>query len=79
VVVGRSGDRLCALAEDLVDRVQVELIVADVALEAAADRFSRRLMSADSMVHLLINNAGFGTPMVGSKCSIRGVIANRSW
>jgi short-subunit dehydrogenase len=63
VVVGRSGDRLCALAEDLVERhrVQVEVIVADLALEGAADRIQSHVEQRGLQVHLLINNAGFGT------------------
>jgi short-subunit dehydrogenase len=63
VVVGRSSDRLCALAEDLVERhrVQVEVIVADLALEGAADRIQSQVEERGLQVHLLINNAGFGT------------------
>jgi short-subunit dehydrogenase len=61
-VVGRSRDRLQALAEELVERhqTQVEIIVADLSLEGMASRIQSHVEGRGLQVHVLINSAGFG-------------------
>jgi short-subunit dehydrogenase len=63
VLVARSSNRLQALAEELVERQggQVELIAADLTLEDAARRIQSHVAERGLQVHMLINNAGFGT------------------
>ncbi len=62
VVVGRSGARLHALAEELVEhhQSQVEVVVADLTLEGTASRIQSHVEGRGLQVHVLINNAGFG-------------------
>jgi len=63
VLVARSHGRLHALAAELVEqhRGQVDVIVADLTLEGTASRIKSELEQRGLQVHLLINNAGFGT------------------
>lgn len=60
VITARDGERLRALAEELGDRVIVEVIEADLADRAALDALVGRLEAAEAPVDLLVNNAGFG-------------------
>jgi short-subunit dehydrogenase len=63
VMVGRSSDRLQALAGALIERhrCQVDVIVADLTLESTASRIQAEVEGRGLQGHVLINNAGFGT------------------
>lgn len=60
VLVARDRDRLEHLADDLRPKVDVEVLVADLADRAALDRVAARLGSTSAPIDLLVNNAGFG-------------------
>lgn len=64
VLVARDADRLAAIAADLEQRagVQVEVLVADLAVESDLQRVADRLEDPEHPVSLLVNNAGFGVP-----------------
>ena len=61
VLVARSADRLEALAEDLRarHRVTVTTLPADLSLPAEVSRVAAQ--AATTEIHVLVNNAGFGT------------------
>ena len=63
VLVARSLDRLDQRAADLVHRYggAVQVIAADLADRDQCARVEARLADASAPVHLLVNNAGFGT------------------
>ncbi|WP_313354839.1 SDR family NAD(P)-dependent oxidoreductase [Microbacterium sp.] len=63
VLVARSADALEALAAQLRDEhgVHVEVLLADLAIEADVQRVADRI--ADAPIDLLVNNAGFGLPL----------------
>lgn len=63
VVVAHDEDRLGALASELAGRhrVEVEVLVADLADPTSLAAVEERVASADAPVDLLVNNAGFGT------------------
>lgn len=65
VLVARSADALETLAAQLREEhgVHVELIVADLALEADVHRVAGRVADAAAPIDLLVNNAGFGLPL----------------
>ncbi|MFK4760371.1 SDR family NAD(P)-dependent oxidoreductase [Microbacterium sp. ZW T5_45] len=64
VLVARSADALEELANDLRQTgVAVEVIVADLSVEAHVERVAARLRDAADPVDLLVNNAGFGLPL----------------
>ena len=61
VLVARSADRLAALAEELRTRQRVTVTVWPTDL-SVADEVSRvAALTATAEVHVLVNNAGFGT------------------
>lgn len=62
VVVARNRERLEALADELTtaDGVEVEVLVADLAIRTATARVEARLLDHERPVDLLVNNAGFG-------------------
>ncbi len=62
VLVARDEARLEAYAEDLRGRhrVEVEVLVADLADRAAVAQVEERLRDASRPVDVLVNNAGFG-------------------
>lgn len=63
VLVARRTDRLAALADSLSAEhgVRVEVLGADLLDPAALATVEDRLTRPDRPVHLLVNNAGFGT------------------
>jgi uncharacterized protein len=63
VLVARSIDRLDQQAADLVHRYgsTVQVLAADLADREQCARVESRLSDASAPVHLLVNNAGFGT------------------
>ncbi|MEV7620513.1 SDR family NAD(P)-dependent oxidoreductase [Microbacterium sp. NPDC089321] len=65
VLVARSADALESLAQRLRDEhgVHVEVITADLAVEAEVQRIADRLADPAAPVDLLVNNAGFGLPL----------------
>jgi uncharacterized protein len=62
LVVARDGARLEALAREIGERhrVAIQVIPADLSVEAEIVRLAERLKSAE-LPALLVNNAGFGT------------------
>jgi len=65
ILVARTADALEELASDLRGEygVAVEVLPADLAIEADVERVADRLRDASDPVHLLVNNAGFGLPL----------------
>lgn len=63
VLVARRKDRLQAVADAVVlmHKVQVTVIVADLAEVGAADKLFKSLARKKLSVDVLVNNAGFGT------------------
>jgi short-subunit dehydrogenase len=63
VLVARRKDRLQAVADavELAHKVNVEVVVADLSEEGAADKLFKSLARKKIAVDVLINNAGFGT------------------
>jgi short-subunit dehydrogenase len=63
VLVARSSERLHAVAAELLeDHVSnYDVIAEDLTLEGAASRIQSQVEERGLQVHLLINNAGFGT------------------
>ena len=61
VLVARDEARLAQAADELgrTHGVRVEVLVADLAIRADADRVAARLESADHPIEALVNNAGF--------------------
>jgi uncharacterized protein len=62
VLVARNADRLSDVATELKERhaVNVETIVADLAVRGEVIGIAERLTSAEQPIDMLINNAGFG-------------------
>ncbi|MCE3276860.1 MAG: putative oxidoreductase, partial [Propionibacteriaceae bacterium] len=62
VLVARNADRLSEAATELKERyaVNVETIVADLAVRSDVVGIAERLASAERPIDLLVNNAGFG-------------------
>jgi short-subunit dehydrogenase len=62
VLVARNADRLSEIATDLKERyaINVETIVADLAVRDEVIGIAERLTTAERPVDMLINNAGFG-------------------
>ncbi|MFT4258477.1 SDR family NAD(P)-dependent oxidoreductase [Microbacterium sp.] len=65
ILVARTADALEALAADLRGEygVAVEVLPADLAIEADVEHVADRLRDASDRVDLLVNNAGFGLPL----------------
>lgn len=65
VLVARGADALESLAQQLRDEhgVHVEIITADLAVEADVQRVADRISQPASPIDLLVNNAGFGLPL----------------
>ncbi len=65
VLVARTEAPLKRLSDELRNEhgVSVELIIADLALDADVERVAVRLQDRTAPVDLLINNAGFGLPL----------------
>lgn len=63
VLVARSVDRLDQKAADLVHRYggNVQVLAADLSDRQDCERVESRLSDASAPVHLLVNDAGFGT------------------
>jgi short-subunit dehydrogenase len=61
VLVARSADRLTALAEDLRARHQVTVATEPADLSQPADVSRVAAVTAATEIHVLVNNAGFGT------------------
>ncbi len=64
VLVARRLDRLQALADEIRNAhrdIAVEVIALDVSLPDAPDALLERATARNRKVHILINNAGFGT------------------
>ena len=62
VLVARNADRLSDVATELKERhaVNVETIVADLAVRSEVIGIAERLTSTEQPIDMLINNAGFG-------------------
>jgi short-subunit dehydrogenase len=62
VLVARNADRLSEMATELKERyaVNVETVVADLAIRADVAGIAERLTSFEQPIDMLINNAGFG-------------------
>nr|WP_324616364.1 SDR family oxidoreductase [Lusitaniella coriacea] len=60
VLVARSRDKLEQLAQQLRDRVRVEVIVRDLTEPNAVENVFERVQQKGIEIDLLINNAGFG-------------------
>jgi short-subunit dehydrogenase len=62
VLVARNADRLCEMATELKERyaVNVETVVADLAIRADVAGIAERLTSLEQPIGMVINNAGFG-------------------
>jgi len=62
VLVARGTEALESLARGLRDEhgVHIEVITADLAVEADVQRVAARLTDPDAQIDLLVNNAGFG-------------------
>ncbi len=62
VLVARNADRLSDVATELKERhaVNVETIVADLAVRGEVVGIAERLTSTEQPIDMLINNAGFG-------------------
>ena len=62
VLVARNADRLSEMATELKERyaVNVETVVADLAIRADVAGIAERLTSLEQPIDMLINNAGFG-------------------
>lgn len=65
VLVARTTTTLDGLAEELRARhgVDVQVIVADLSVEADVERVAARIALPGHPIDLLINNAGFGLPL----------------
>lgn len=65
VLVARTAEALESLAQRLRDEhgVHVEVITADLAVEAEVQRVADRLADPAAPIDLLVNNAGFGLPL----------------
>ena len=65
VLVARGTEALESLARRLRDEhgVHIEVITADLAVEADVQRVAARLTDPDDPIDLLVNNAGFGLPL----------------
>lgn len=77
VLVARRRERLEELADELSDRVEVEVLPADLGHEDGIATVETRLRRVDAAVDLLVNNAGFGLygPFVEQdEARIRGLI-----
>ncbi|MCC6226883.1 MAG: SDR family oxidoreductase [Microthrixaceae bacterium] len=63
VVVARSAQRLDALRDELegLHGIDIEVMVADLSDPAERDRVAERVGDSSRPIHLLVNNAGFGT------------------
>lgn len=61
-LVARNADRLSEIATELKERyaVNVETVVADLAIRADVAGIAERLTSLEQPIDMLINNAGFG-------------------
>lgn len=64
VLTARRGDRLDALAGELVERhgVSAQTIVADLAAPAAPAQIAAELAARGVTIDVLVNNAGYGVP-----------------
>ena len=62
VLVARNVDRLSEMSTELKERyaINVETIVADLAVRDEVIRIAERLASVEQPIDMLINNAGFG-------------------
>jgi short-subunit dehydrogenase len=62
VLVARNADRLSEMATELKERyaVNVETVVADLAIRADVAGIAERLTSLEQPIDMVINNAGFG-------------------
>jgi uncharacterized protein len=62
VLVARNGDRLAEMATELKERyaVNVDTIVADLAVRSDVVGIAERLASIEQPIDLLVSNAGFG-------------------
>ena len=62
VLVARNADRLSDMATELKERyaVNVETVVADLAIRADVAGIAERLTSLEQPIDMVINNAGFG-------------------
>lgn len=65
ILVARSADALEELAAELrsAHGVAVEVLTADLAVEADVERVADRLRDTEDRIDLLVNNAGFGLPL----------------
>jgi uncharacterized protein len=63
VLVARDADRLARVAAELraAHRVQVEVLPADLTVPERLQAVADRLADPERPVHVLVNNAGFGT------------------
>jgi uncharacterized protein len=63
VLLARSGDKLQALADELIraHKIDATVLAADLSAPGAASEVSRTLAGRSITVDILINNAGFGT------------------